>query len=66
MQTYGTSERFKRHGKAERTVLNFASRYLGAEDGKYLAEGRYSISHLPYDWSLNEQEPPKKGSARKR
>ena len=66
MKTYGTDEKFKRHGKAVRAVLNFALRSLGDEDKLYLAEGKYSISYLHYDWSLNEQKPPKKGSASKR
>ena len=45
--------------KKERAVLNFCGRYLSDADQKYLAEGRYSIKYLDYDWSLNERKVEK-------
>lgn len=52
---FGTSDAFAGHGKVERAVLNFFSRYLSEEDARYLAEEKYAVDYLDYDWSLNEQ-----------
>lgn len=52
--TYGT-EKFSSHSRDENAVLNFVSQYLPEEDQSYLHQAEYSIKHLDYDWSLNEQ-----------
>ncbi len=37
----------------ERASLHFISDYLSAADRDYLAQGRYRVDYLDYDWSLN-------------
>ena len=59
VKKHGTDVAFRRHGRAERAVLNFSLAYLAKADRPYLLRERYSISYTAYDWSLNEQ-PPKK------
>ena len=59
---HGTDEKFRRHGKAMRAVLNFVLSYLPDEDKAFLEGARLSVSYLGYDWSLNEQPPPKRES----
>ncbi|MBI4350011.1 MAG: DUF547 domain-containing protein [Elusimicrobia bacterium] len=34
----------------------FIAGYLGAEDAAYLKGGKFKLSYLDYDWSLNERE----------
>ncbi len=41
--------------KKEKAVLNFISQYLNPQDLQYLEQGKYKISYLKYDWSLNKQ-----------
>jgi hypothetical protein len=55
VKNYGTSEKFVGKDDAERAVLNFVSRSVDASARVYLETARYSISYLPYDWSLNER-----------
>jgi hypothetical protein len=55
VRKYGTDEKFDGHGKSERAVLNFISKYVSESDAAFLAEGEYNIQYLDYDWSLNEQ-----------
>jgi Protein of unknown function, DUF547 len=56
VKAYGSDKRFPGKGETERAVLNFASKYLDRDENSYLEEGGYSISYLPYDWSLNEKQ----------
>ena len=42
--------------EAEKSVLNFISRYIQTEQGEYLRTGKYNINYLDYDWTLNEQK----------
>jgi hypothetical protein len=56
VRTFGTDKELLGHGPAERAVLAFISRYLGAGDREYLAKGKYEVKYLDYDWSLNEQQ----------
>jgi hypothetical protein len=53
---YGTDTRFRGHGRKERAVLNYLSRFLDERDRAYLENGDYKVKYLDYDWSLNEQE----------
>lgn len=39
----------------QKAVLNFISNYVSAEDQAYLKAGKYQVSYLDYDWSLNKQ-----------
>lgn len=39
----------------QKAVLNFISNYVSAEDQAYLKAGKYEVSYLGYDWSLNQQ-----------
>jgi hypothetical protein len=55
VRSYGTDTGFRGHGKEERAVLNFITRYLDEDDARYLRRGDYDIEWLDYDWSLNEQ-----------
>jgi hypothetical protein len=55
VKTYGTNETFRGHDRELRAVLNFVSRHLDEQARAYLETGRYDVSFLDYDWSLNEQ-----------
>lgn len=52
---YETNEGFVGSAK-ERATLNFVSRYVSPQDRDYLRKGKYKLSYLNYDWSLNRQE----------
>jgi hypothetical protein len=54
-KAYGTNQAFGKHSAKHRGVLAFVSRYLPDRDREYLAKGDFSLSYLPYDWSLNER-----------
>ncbi len=56
VKAYGSGKGFPGKGETERAVLNFASNYLDRDEKSYLEKGGYSISYLPYDWSLNEKQ----------
>jgi hypothetical protein len=56
VRTFGTDREFPNHTPSERAVLNFISRYLRTSDREYLANGKYEVKYLEYDWSLNEQQ----------
>jgi hypothetical protein len=56
VRTFGTDKEFLDQGPAERAVLAFIGRYLGAGDREYLAKGKYVVKYLDYDWSLNERQ----------
>ncbi len=59
VKTYGPAEGFGQRADSVRAALNFASRYLPAEDAEYLRTGSYAVEYLEYDWALNERtEPP--------
>ena len=51
-----TDEKFKGHNRKKRAALNFISGYIDEEDRRYLAEKKYKIEYIDYDWSLNEQK----------
>ena len=53
--SYGTENKFT-GSKKQKAVLNFISQYLNPQDRQYLEQGKYKISYLDYDWSLNKQE----------
>ena len=53
--SYGTENKFT-GSKKQKAVLNFISQYLNSQDRQYLEQGKYKISYLDYDWSLNKQE----------
>jgi hypothetical protein len=55
VMTYKPDEGYSGHSESERSVLKFASEYLGDEDARYLKEEAYEIEYLDYDWSLNER-----------
>jgi len=55
IKSYAPEKGFASHSKAEKAVLNFASKYLMKKQAEYLREGNYTIEYLDYDWSLNEQ-----------
>lgn len=54
INSYGVKDKFTGSQK-EKAVLNFLSDYLSPEERKYLENGRYKISYIYYDWSLNKQ-----------
>lgn len=51
---YSVEGKFAGNGK-QRATLNFISRYLSPSDQDYLAQGKYKVNYLNYDWSLNRQ-----------
>lgn len=56
VKKYGTDEKFKGRNRKKRAVLNFISGYVDEEDRRYLAEKKYNIKYIDYDWALNEQK----------
>lgn len=52
--TYGVESGFAGN-EAERSVLNFISNYVSAEEKAYLEAGEYEVVYIDYDWSLNDQ-----------
>jgi hypothetical protein len=56
VKAYGSSKGFPGKGETERAVLNFSSNCVDQDVKSYLEKGGYSISYLPYDWSLNEKQ----------
>ncbi|NJO70998.1 MAG: DUF547 domain-containing protein [Oscillatoriales cyanobacterium RM1_1_9] len=52
--TYKVDNKFAGNNK-ERAVLNFVSQYLDENQQAYLAQGKYKVDYLDYDWSLNQQ-----------
>lgn len=57
-QAYAPSSGFGGHSAEESASLNFISRYLGDADRRFLADGKFRIKYLDYDWSLNESSRP--------
>jgi len=55
---YAPAEGFAGHEQPLRASLNFAARHLPKADAEYLAGGKYRVSYLDYDWSLNERKTP--------
>jgi hypothetical protein len=53
-KTYSANDKFTGNQK-ERSVLNFISNYVTPEEKEYLAQGKYKLDYLNYDWSLNRQ-----------
>jgi Protein of unknown function, DUF547 len=51
---YSIEGKFAGNAK-QRATLNFISRYISAPDRDFLAQGKYKLSYLNYDWSLNRQ-----------
>jgi hypothetical protein len=56
VDTYGREEKSQGRRQTVRAVLNFTSKHVSPEEGKYLATEVYSIQYTDYDWSLNEQK----------
>ena len=52
--SYGVEDGFAGN-EAERSVLNFISNYVSAEEKAYLEAGEYDVVYIDYDWSLNDQ-----------
>lgn len=52
--TYWTEDGFTGN-TAQKSVLNFASTYVSAEEAAYLQSGDYEVRYFDYDWSLNSQ-----------
>jgi hypothetical protein len=53
---YNQHGEIRGHGPAEGAVLDFASRYISAEDTSFIRTQSYSVEFLDYDWSLNERD----------
>jgi hypothetical protein len=56
VKRYGTTAKFPGKMKAERAVLNFASKYLDSDGRSFLESRNPSIHYPDYDWSLNDNE----------
>ncbi|MEM6521490.1 MAG: DUF547 domain-containing protein [Cyanobacteria bacterium P01_C01_bin.70] len=52
--TYETDDGFA-GSTAQKSVLNFVSNYVSAEEAAYLQAGNYDVRYFNYDWSLNDQ-----------
>ncbi len=53
---YNAAGAIQGHSADENAVLEFARRYVGPEDAKFLFENTYRVEFLDYNWSLNEQD----------
>ncbi len=53
---YDTTSTIQGHSPAETAALEFASRYVSAEDAEFIRTQTYRVEFLDYDWSLNESE----------
>lgn len=51
---FGTDKKFKDQQPATRAVLNFISNYIPEQDVSFLEVGNYSVKHIKYDWTLND------------
>jgi hypothetical protein len=49
------TKKYPRPLAQQKSLTAFASKYLSAEDAKYLQEGKYVVMYFEYDWTLNEQ-----------
>ena len=49
------TKNYPRHIAQQKSLTAFASKYVSAEDAKYLQEGKYVVMYFEYDWTLNEQ-----------
>jgi hypothetical protein len=49
------TKKYPRHIAQQKALTAFASKYVSAEDAKYLQEGKYVVMYFEYDWTLNEQ-----------
>jgi len=54
VKTHQPDSGFEGHGTTVRAVLNFVAQHVQRPDSAYLRTGRYDVSYLDYDWSLNE------------
>jgi hypothetical protein len=45
-----------RRSRKKQAVLKFIKGYVNGEDAAYISKGKFKVSFLLYDWSLNEQE----------
>lgn len=52
---YNTGDEVTGQSSEEGAVLEYASRYVSPEDARFILNGKYSVSFLDYDWTLNEQ-----------
>ncbi len=52
---YATDTKFSEHSRTERAVLKYVSERLDETQARHLAQAKYDIKYLDYDWSLNEQ-----------
>jgi len=55
IKTYTPRAGFSGLNKKKGAVANFCSRFVPDQDRSYLESGKYSLTYLDYDWSLNEQ-----------
>lgn len=51
---FGTGKKFKDQQPAIRAALNFISNYIPEHDVSFLEVGNYSVKHIKYDWTLND------------
>lgn len=51
----GATKKYPRHVAQQKSLAAFASKYVSAEDARYLENGKYTVKYFEYDWTLNEQ-----------
>jgi hypothetical protein len=51
----GATKTNPRHIAQQKSLTAFASKYVSAEDARYLESGKYVVKYFEYDWTLNEQ-----------
>lgn len=56
LEKYGNNEQFAERSINNRGVLGFILRYINSEPIKEILNSNdFKVSHMKYDWSLNEQ-----------
>ena len=51
----GATKNNPRDVAQQKSLTAFASKYVSAEDARYLEGGKYTVKYFEYDWTLNEQ-----------
>lgn len=53
---YNTGDTIKGHGKKVNAALDYARAHTYATAAEYIANEKYDVAYIDYDWSLNEQK----------
>lgn len=54
LEEYSTDKDFGDFAPDVRAVLNFVSKYISDKNASFLEAGKYSVSYMTYDWTIND------------